>query len=420
MAWFPRVTVVSSRDGQGPAPQRRSRRSARSSGRHLGDPRRGVVQDHRLQAGRDEDPRDAQPGRRARALRAGDGPARRRQDDRAEGRRGRRGGGDEGAREAPRTGAGRRGRVPSAAGRRPEDRGPDLERARDHDARRAPDGGRGGPAARPLRPRPEERGEDPQVARGGSGEPTRETAASSAPGSPPCARVVEELAAHPAAIAVSEAGSVRRRRETVRDLDVIATSKDAPALIAAFCEGDWVSEVVARGDTKATVVGHQGLRFDLRVVPHECYGNVLQHFTGSKDHNIALREEAQRRGLSISEYGVTIEETDEVVHARHRRGALRVPRLPVRSRRSSARAAVELAAARKGELPQLVELGDLRGEMHCHSTLVVRRQELDRGDGDDGARAAGTGSSASPTTRTTCATGGSRRSGRRSTPSTSG
>ncbi|MBA2740658.1 MAG: histidinol-phosphatase, partial [Actinobacteria bacterium] len=95
-------------------------------------------------------------------------------------------------------------------------------------------------------------------------------------GLPAVERVVAELSAHPAAIAVSEAGSVRRRRETVRDLDVIATSKDAPALIAAFCEGEWVAEVVARGETKATVVGHQCLRFDLRVVPPECYGNVLQ------------------------------------------------------------------------------------------------------------------------------------------------
>ena len=130
---------------------------------------------------------------------------------------------------------------------------------------------------------------------------------------PAVEQVAAELRAHPAAIAVSEAGSVRRRRETVRDLDFIATSSDPRALIDAFCEGDWVAEVVVRGETKATVVGHQGLRFDLRVVAPECFGNVLQHFTGSKDHNVALREEAQRRGLSISEYGVTTVETGEVV-----------------------------------------------------------------------------------------------------------
>jgi DNA polymerase (family 10) len=179
--------------------------------------------------------------------------------------------------------------------------------------------------------------------------------------------VVEELRAHPAAIAVSEAGSVRRRRETVRDLDLIATSSDARALIGAFCEGGWVTEVVARGETKATVVGHYGLRFDLRVVPPECYGNVLQHFTGSKDHNVALREEAQRRGLSISEYGVATVETDEVVtHASEEElyEYLGYRFIPPELRENSG----ELAAARDGALPGLVELADLEGEMHCHST----------------------------------------------------
>jgi len=184
---------------------------------------------------------------------------------------------------------------------------------------------------------------------------------------PAAHRVVEELRAHPAAIAVSEAGSVRRRRATVRDLDFIATSADPSALIGAFCEADWVSEVVARGDTKATVVGHQGLRFDLRVVPPECFGNVLQHFTGSKDHNVALREDAQRRGLSISEYGVTTVETDEVVtHATEEElyRYLGYAYVPPELREADG----ELAAARDGGLPELVELSDLRGELHCHST----------------------------------------------------
>jgi DNA polymerase (family X) len=179
--------------------------------------------------------------------------------------------------------------------------------------------------------------------------------------------IVEELTAHPAAIAVSEAGSVRRRRETVRDLDFIATSSDAPALIAAFCESEWVAEVVARGDTKATVVGYQGLRFDLRVVPPECFGNVLQHFTGSKDHNVALREEAQRRGFSISEYGVTTVETDEVVTHEDEESLYRYlgyGLIPPELRENGG----ELAAARDGRIPELVELGDLKGETHCHST----------------------------------------------------
>jgi len=186
-------------------------------------------------------------------------------------------------------------------------------------------------------------------------------------GLPAIRRVVEELEAHPAAIAVSEAGSVRRRRETVRDLDLIATASDGGALIAAFCEGSWVRDVAARGPTKATVVGHDELRYDLRVVPPECYGNVLQHFSGSKDHNIALREDAQRRGLSISEYGVTVVDTGEVVtHASEEKlydylgYAFIAPEL----RENDG----EVVAARQGQLPELVELSDLRGEMHCHST----------------------------------------------------
>lgn len=186
-------------------------------------------------------------------------------------------------------------------------------------------------------------------------------------GLPAVRRVVGELSAHPAAVAVSEAGSVRRRRETVRDLDLIATSTDPSALIEAFCTGAWVAEVVARGDTKATVVGHDSLRFDLRVVPHECYGNVLQHFTGSKDHNIALREEAQRRGLSISEYGVTAVESGEVVtHASEDElyAFLGYATPPPELREGTA----EMAAARAGTFPALVEVDDLRGEMHCHST----------------------------------------------------
>ena len=184
---------------------------------------------------------------------------------------------------------------------------------------------------------------------------------------PAVRRVVAELEAHPTAIAVSEAGSVRRRRETVRDLDLIATSSDAPALIEVFCDGKWVSEVVARGDTKATVVGHDGLRFDLRVVPGECYGNVLQHFTGSKDHNIALREDAQRRGLSISEYGVTTVETGEVVtHASEDEFYAYLGYAPVPPElREGTR---EISASRERALPDLVELSDLRGEMHCHSS----------------------------------------------------
>src|SRR5215208_3838011 len=129
--------------------------------------------------------------------------------------------------------------------------------------------------------------------------------------------VVEVLAAHPAVDKVSIAGSSRRYRETVRDLDIIATASDAGAVIDYFCSLRWVVEVAARGTTKATVTSHDGLRFDLRVVPPESYGNLLQHFTGSKQHNVAVREDAVRRGLSVSEYGVKDVESGEVFTARN-------------------------------------------------------------------------------------------------------
>jgi DNA polymerase (family 10) len=108
-------------------------------------------------------------------------------------------------------------------------------------------------------------------------------------------------------------------------------------------------------------------------VPPECYGNVLQHFTGSKDHNIALREDAQRRGLSISEYGVTTVDTGEVVTHESEEALyeyLGYELIPPELRESSG----ELAAARDGSLPQLVELSDLRGEMHCHSSWSTDAQ----------------------------------------------
>jgi DNA polymerase (family 10) len=183
----------------------------------------------------------------------------------------------------------------------------------------------------------------------------------------PVLAVVEALREHSAADLVSEAGSVRRRKETFRDLDVIATAQDPRALTDHFVALPWVSEVAAHGDTKATVVSHDALRFDLRVVPPESFGNLLQHFTGSKDHNVALREAAVKRGLSISEYGVKTVDTGEVFTTRDETELyefLGYQFVPPELRENLG----ELDAARKGELPTLVESKHVRGDLHLHST----------------------------------------------------
>ena len=179
--------------------------------------------------------------------------------------------------------------------------------------------------------------------------------------------VVEVLREHPASREVSEAGSVRRRTETVKDLDIIATASDPASLTEYLTQLKWVAEIAAHGKTKATVISHDGLVFDLRVVPPDSYGNLLQHFTGSKRHNVALREDAVRRGLSVSEYGVKDVESGEVFTCAteeelyERLGYQWIP--------SELReAAGELDAARRGELPKLVEVSDLRGDLHMHST----------------------------------------------------
>ena len=189
--------------------------------------------------------------------------------------------------------------------------------------------------------------------------------------------VVNVLRDHPAAVEVSEAGSARRRKETFRDLDIIATAKDPEALIDYFTKLKWVIEVVAKGPTKATVLSNEGLRFDLRVVPPESYGNLLQHFTGSKDHNLALRERAVKDGLSVSEYSITVVETGEELTFSDEAGVyqrLGYEFIPPELRENAG----ELEAARKAGLPKLVELAEIKGDLHCHTTYSDGRDTLEQ------------------------------------------
>src|SRR5438874_70206 len=187
----------------------------------------------------------------------------------------------------------------------------------------------------------------------------------------------DTLAESPLVDKISEAGSVRRRRETFRDLDLIATSQDPAGLTDTFTRLRWVVEVAAKGETKATVVSSDGLRFDLRVVPPESYGNLLQHFTGSKDHNVALRERAVKQGLSVSEYSITVVETgEELGYADEAEVYERLGYqfIPPELRENAG----ELEAARNGELPTLVDLDDIKGDLHSHTTYSDGRDSLER------------------------------------------
>jgi DNA polymerase (family 10) len=172
------------------------------------------------------------------------------------------------------------------------------------------------------------------------------------------------LEAAPGVSRVVVAGSFRRRRETVGDLDILATCADGPAAMEHFTSYDEVAKILARGPTRATVLLKSGLQVDLRAVPEESYGAALVYFTGSKPHNIALRKLGQDRGLKINEYGVFRKEraiagrTEEEVYA-----AVGLPWIPPELREDRG----ELEAAAHGRLPRLVTLADIRGDLHVHT-----------------------------------------------------
>jgi DNA polymerase (family 10) len=181
---------------------------------------------------------------------------------------------------------------------------------------------------------------------------------------PVAEEVVGALRSHPAAERVEVAGSLRRLVDAVKDIDVIATATDPAALAAALGELELVEAVEAAGEAGARVSTHAGMKIDLKVVAPDQFGNVLQHFTGSKAHNVALRESAVRRGLHVSEYGILDDATGETLRCPAEEQVyerLGLPWIPPELREGRG----ELEAA----LPVLIELEDLRGDLHCHTTL---------------------------------------------------
>jgi DNA polymerase (family 10) len=162
-------------------------------------------------------------------------------------------------------------------------------------------------------------------------------------------------------------GSVRRWSPTVGDIDVLATSSRPEEAMDGFVSLSAVAQVLGHGATKSTILTDSGLQVDLRIVPDAQYGSLLQHFTGSKQHNIELREYALARGLSLNEYGITDQRSGTTREFRTEEefyGALGLPWMPPELREGTG----EIQAAASGTLPRLVTTADIRGDLHVHST----------------------------------------------------
>lgn len=177
--------------------------------------------------------------------------------------------------------------------------------------------------------------------------------------------LAEQVMASLRAERVACAGSLRRMRDTIGDIDILAVAP--PSIMAEFRAQPYVAEVIAAGEKKTSVRTTSGVQVDLRVVPAESWGAALQYFTGSKEHNVAVRELAVKKGWKLSEYGlfegdrVIAAETEEEIYA-----TLGMQYVPPPLREDGG----EVRAALAGELPDLVELADLRGDLHTHTDLT--------------------------------------------------
>jgi DNA polymerase (family 10) len=179
--------------------------------------------------------------------------------------------------------------------------------------------------------------------------------------------LLRALRAHPASERVELAGSARRMTDSVKDLDVIATASDPGALAQAAAALELVEAAQTPSESGVRLRTHTGLKVDLRIVAPDQFGNLLQHFTGSKEHNVALRDAAVRKGLHVSEYGV-LDDADGQTHRCATEAevyallGMQYIEPELRENRG------ELEAAAAGRLPELITLGDLRGDLHCHTT----------------------------------------------------
>ena len=186
--------------------------------------------------------------------------------------------------------------------------------------------------------------------------------------------LVEGLRPH--ATRVELVGSARRMADACKDLDIVAATGDPAALVAAFAELPEIDVVQSSGEAGARAITHSGLPVDLRIVPEETFGNLLQHFTGSGKHNEALRTAAVKRGLHVSEYGIADDATGQTYACAteeevYERLGLQWIEPELRENRG------ELEASRKGKLPQLIELSDVRGDLHSHTIASDGRNTIE-------------------------------------------
>ncbi len=176
---------------------------------------------------------------------------------------------------------------------------------------------------------------------------------------------------------ITPAGSLRRGRETVGDLDLLVTGPGALAAQEKFIRHPKAQEVIGRGENKASIAfGHEGIQVDLRALPGESYGAALQYFTGSKDHNVALRQRALKMGYTLSEYSLAKAATNQRVAGATEEevyAALGLPWIPPELRENWG----EIEAAAEGRLPKLVDLSHIRGDLHMHTTETDGRATLE-------------------------------------------
>jgi DNA polymerase (family 10) len=194
--------------------------------------------------------------------------------------------------------------------------------------------------------------------------------------------LIEYLSTTPGVEKVTAAGSLRRGRETVGDLDLLVTGPDPSPALDRFVQFPRVHEVLGRGGNKASAkVGLEGIQVDVRALPVESFGAALQYFTGSKDHNVALRQRALRMGLTLNEYGLFRVETNERVASETEEevyAALDLAWIPPELRENCG----EIEAAAERRLPMLVQASDMRGDLHMHTKETDGRATLEEMAGE--------------------------------------